>query len=896
MNKLNNPKMFQKAIKRLVLTTILCSAVQTTFAQDNTLQPGQQYTLADIDVTGKVNFNKETVVTFTGLQKGQKISVPGEEISSAIKKLWKLGLFSDVNFYVSKIQNDSVYLELGINELPKLSEVKFVGVKKGKATGLIKDTDLNKGKVVNDNLINNSKNYITNKYKNEGYFNTKVNITTYPDSTDNTVNMRVMIDRGAKVKVSEINFEGNQNLTDGKLRGAMKNTKKKSFLNPIRIFKPSKFIPEKYNEDLVALVNEYKENGYRDARVLEENAAYNPEKNTVKIDIALEEGRKYYFGDIRFVGNSIYTEEQLKKVLGIQKGDVYNGKLLQERVYNKANPDANDIINMYQNTGYLFSNVNAIETRTHNDSIDFDIRIVEGPLAYINNVKVNGNDKTNDHVIYRELRTRPGDKWSKENLVRTIRELGQLGFFDPEALEPKIEPNPTDGTVDIGYNVVEKGASQIELQGGYGGGSFIGTLGLSFNNFSARNIFNKKAYKPLPMGDGQKMALRAQFSKYYQTYSLSFSEPWLGGKKPLGLSASISHSKQFLYNWYTYDVDKSQSFNITTLSLGLSKRLTVPDDYFMLSQVVSYQYFDLNNYNTGLFTFGDGQANNLAYTVALSRNSKGHNPIFPTTGSEFTVSGKFTPPYSLFDGVNYKTLADQEEYKVVTKQNTTTTNGQYVPAGTYLDANGNPVANNDYRLAAVDQGKLDQRRFKMLEYYKLKFKGDWYSSITKIGNQPLVLRTLGEFGFMGAYNNDRGLVPFERFYVGGDGMANFTMDGREIVQLRGYDNYALTPINDKGEQIGGTIYNKFTLELRYPITLKQSASIYALAFAEAGAAYTNFKDYTPFNLKRSTGLGLRVFMPMFGLLGIDFAYGYDNAPGTTQPSGWQTHFIIGQQF
>jgi len=889
--------MFQKAIKQFIITSILLGAVQSATAQDeNEYVAGQKYILADIDVTGKINFNKETVVTFTGLHKGQNITVPGEEISSAIKKLWKLGLFSDVNFYVTKIQNDSVYLELDINELPKLNEVKFVGVKKGKAATLAKDTDLKKGKVVNDNLLNTSKNYITNKYKDDGFFNTKVNITTHPDTTENTVNMTVMVDRGKKVKVSDIVFTGNENLKNGKLKRAMKNTKKKSPLNPMRIFKSSKYVPEKYKEDLAAVIEKYKENGYRDARITEESVVYNPKNNTVKIDIALEEGNKYYFGDIRFVGNTVYTEDQLKRILAIERGDTYNGKLLQERIADKKNPDANDITNLYQNNGYIFSTVHVVETRTQNDTIDFDVRIIEGPLAYINSVNVVGNDKTNDHVIYRELRTRPGDKWSKENVVRTIRELGQLGFFDPEALQPDIVPNQADGTVDIEYKVVEKGASQVELQGGYGGGSFIGTLGLSFNNFSAKNIFNKKAYKPLPMGDGQRMALRAQFSKYYQTYSLSFTEPWLGGKKPLAFSASISHSKQFLYNFYTYDVDKSQSFNITTLSFGLAKRLSVPDDYFVLSQAISYQYFDLNNYNTGLFTFGDGQANNLSYTISLSRNSKGFNPIFPTYGSEFTVSGKFTPPYSLFGKTNFKTIQNEEKYKLRTTSNTTTPNGTYVPAGTYLDANGNPVPNNDYNLAAVDQGKIDQKRFKMLEYYKLKFKGDWYSTLTKIGDQPLVLRTLGEFGFLGAYDSARGVVPFERFYLGGDGLANFTMDGREIVQLRGYENYALTPINKNGEQIGGTIYNKFTLELRYPITLKQSASIYALAFAEAGTSYASFKDYNPFNLKRSTGLGLRVFMPMFGLLGIDFAYGYDDAPGTNQPSGWQTHFIIGQQF
>lgn len=888
--------MFQKAIK-LFCGVVFIGHASYAQAQENLpFKQSQKYTLADIEVTGKVNYNAQTVITFTGLDKGQSISVPGDQISSAIKKLWKLGLFSDVNFYVNKIQNDSIYLQLDINELPKLNEVKFVGVKKGKAESLVKDTGLDKGKVVNENLQNNTKNYIVNKYRKDGFFNTKVNINTIADTAANTVNMVVNVDRGSKVKISSIDFDGNTQLTDSKLKKAMKDTKVKGFLNPFRIFKPSKFVEEKYKEDLVKIVDKYKENGFRDARIVKEDVVYNDKKNTVDIKIDVAEGEKYYFGDIRFVGNSVYTEDQLKRTLGISKGEVYNGKLLQERIYNKANPDANDITNLYQNNGYIFSNIAAVETRTANDTIDFDVRITEGPLAYINSVKVKGNDKTNDHVIYRELRTRPGDKWSKENVVRTIRELGQLGFFDPEALSPDVKPNPADGTVDIEYTVVEKGASQVELQGGYGGGSFIGTLGLSFNNFSARNIFNKKSYRPLPMGDGQKMSLRMQASTYYQTYSLSFSEPWLGGRKPIGFSASISHSKQFLYNYYTYDVTKDQSFNITTLSVGLSKRLTVPDDYFSLSQAVSFQYFDLNNYNTGLFTFGNGFSNNLAYNIALSRNSKGKNPIFPTYGSEFTLSGKFTLPYSSFNGVDYKNLANQEEYKTKTTANSFTANGQYVPAGTYLDANGNATAGNDYSLAAVDQAKLDQKRFNWLEYYKVKFKGDWYNTIGVIADQPLVLRTLGEFGFMGAYNNDRGLVPFERFYLGGDGMANFTMDGREVVQLRGYENQALTPLNDKGEQIGGTIYNKFSMELRYPITLKPSASIYLLAFAEAGTSYGSFRNYNPFDLKRSTGAGIRVYMPMFGLLGIDFAYGHDAAPGQSQPSGWQTHFIIGQQF
>lgn len=894
--------MFQKTIK-LVFAIIFLGGVSPIYAQDNNLpEASKQYILANVDVTGKITYNAQTVITFSGLEKGQSINVPGDEISAAIKKLWKLGLFNDINFYVNKIQNDSVYLELNINELPKLNDVKFQGVKKGKVDDLIKDNDLKKDKVVNENLLTTTKNYIENKYKKDGYYNTKVTINTIPDSTQNRVNMVINVDRGKKVKIQKIEFVGNSQIKTSKLKSALSNTKEKSLLNPMRWFKSSKFIKEKYNTDLTNVVDKYKEKGYRDARITDESVTYNQKKNTVSIKVNVEEGKKYYFGNIRFLGNTVYKNQSLEQVLGIKKGDVYNGKLLQERIADKSKPDGEDLTNLYQNNGYLFSNINAVEVKTANDTIDFEIRVTEGPIAYFNNVTVTGNDKTNDYVIYRELRTKPGQKWSKDNVIRSIRELGQLGYFDPEALKPDVKPNGADGTVDINYQVVEKGSSQVELQGGYGGGGFIGTLGLSFNNFSAKNIFKKDAYKPLPMGDGQKMALRLQGSSYFQTYSLSFSEPWFGGKKPVSFSTSLSQSKQYLYNYSTRNVTRSQSFTITSLSVGIAKKLRVPDDYFILSQSIAMQYYDLHNYFSGLFTFGNGSSRNLTYTIGLSRNSKGFNPIYPTYGSEFSVTGKFTLPYSLFNGVDYKNLGNLEQNKVKTTTNTTV-NGIYVPAGTYIDTNGNPILDSngepssDYSLAAADASKVDQKKFNWLEYYKVKFKADWYTKIY----DKLVFRSLTEFGFLGAYNKDRGLVPFERFYLGGDGMANFSMDGREMIQLRGYPNQSLAPIITTpgpkyGQQIGGTIYNKFSMELRYPITLAQTASIYGLTFIEGGVSEASFKTYNPFALKRSAGFGLRVFMPAFGLLGIDFAHGFDAIPGQTQKSGWQTHFIIGQQF
>ena len=890
---------------KVVLVLVFGTTYQLNAQEKLPFDQGTKYILADVDVTGKLSFNKQTVVTFAGLEKGQEIIVPGEEISNAIKKLGKLGLFSDIDFYVNKIVGDSIYLELSIVELPKLNEVKFQGVKKGKVEDLIKESSLTKGKVVNENLITTTKNYLENKYKKEGYFNTKVAINTVSDTTSSNVNLVVNIDKGDKIKIRSIDFEGNEKFSDKSLRKAMKNTKQ---INPIRILKASKYIKDKYNEDLVAISDKYKEKGYRDARIVSDSVWIND--NKVQIKIAVEEGEKYYFGDIKFLGNTVYPDSFLQKSLGINKGDVYNGVLLQKRISDNTKPDSDDITNLYQNNGYLFSNINAVEVRTANDTIDFEVRITEGPLAYFNKVTVVGNDKTNDRVIYRELRTKPGQKWSKDQVIRTVRELGQLGFFDPEAISPDVKnPDPVAGTVDLEWKVLEKGSSQIELQGGYGGGGFIGTLGLSFNNFSIRNIFKKDAYRPLPMGDGQKVALRAQASSFFQTYSLSFSEPWFGGKKPVSFSTSLSHSKQFLFGGGTGSVDRTKSFNITSLSVGIAKRLTVPDDYFVLSNAVSFQYYDLNNYNTGLFTFGNGASRNLAFTTGLTRNSKGDNPIFPTKGSEFSISAKFTLPYSLFNGVDYADLPNQKEYKATYQANpiqdqnfdiqgNALNQGDFIRFGTALNDQGQQVQgiirvdDANFQDADTDQAKVDQKKFNWLEYYKVKLKFDWYTRITGSPSKALVLRTLGEFGYLGAYNNARGLVPFERFFLGGDGLANFALDGREVIQLRGYPNQSLSAPD------GSTIYNKFTLEMRYPLTLKAAASIYALVFLEAGSSYNNFKDYNPFVLQRSAGFGLRVFMPAFGLLGIDFGHGFDALPnsGTIQPNGWETHFIIGQQF
>ncbi len=834
----------------------LCSVflLGTIFSQAQNLDEfvkGKLYTIDTISVSGIKTFSDQTVISYSQLRKGQKINIPGDEISSIINKLWNLQLFSDINFYITKFDGDRVGLEIEIEELPTLGEVKITGLKSGKIDPLVDETELSPGKKLSESFLTNTKNYIINKFKKDGFINTKVNFNMIEDSLkSNTFKMLVNVDLGERVKIKEINFEGNKIFNDKKLRSKLKKTKKRF---PLRFWKKSKLLEDEYAEDKQNLLDFFKEKGYRDARILKDSMRMNDD-NTLSIDFKIEEGNRYYFGDINFLGNSIYSDFQLAQILGIKKGDAYNGVLLKKRIADEK-PDANDLSNLYQNNGYLFSSINAVEVSAENDTINFEIRVNEGKIAQFNKISVVGNTKTNDHVIYRELRTKPGELYSKDMVVRTVRELGQLGFFDAENINPDFKNvDPNAGTVDIEYGLTEAGASQIELQGGYGGGGFIGTLGLSFNNFSMKNIFNLDTYKPLPMGDGQSLSLRLQASQFYSTYSFSFAEPWLGGRQPVQFSTSLSHTVQYRYDFFTGRADKSQYFQISGLTLGLAKRLKVPDDFFTLSQAIAYQYYDLNNYYTGLFTFGDGQANNLSYTIALSRNNTFTNPIFPIGGSKFTISAKLTPPYSLISGVDYSSLESQKAFQL---------------------SNGNP-----------NTEKIDQEKFRWLEYYKLKFNGEWYTTL--IGK--LVLKTQTDFGFIGAYNNERGNIPFERFYLGGDGMQNYALDGRETIALRGYKNQSLS------SQDGSLIYNKFTVELRYPLTLKPSASIFALSFLESGNGYNNFRDFNPFNSKRSAGMGVRIFMPAFGLLGIDFGYGFDNPTGANEPNGWETHFIIGQQF
>ena len=864
-----------------LITLLLLFFISHTSAQETSYEDGKTYILGGLEVTGLKSYNEQTVKTYTGLRVGEPITIPGDKISEVIKKLWGLELFSDIAFYVTRVEGDNIFLELNIQERPTLSDVTVYGVKKRKLDDILKDTDLKKGKKLTQSLIANTRNYLQNKYKNQGYLNAKVNIVTAEDTTQtNAEKMVINVKKGEKVKVRDIVFEGNEQLSGRKLRKAMKKTKEKRLG---RFWKKSKYIPEEYEKDLDLVVDKYAENGYRDARVLSDTII-NVNENNIDIRIKVEEGNKYYFGEIDFVGNTVYTDRELSQVLGIRKGATYNGVMLRKRIADETKPDAADLTNLYQNNGYLFSQINPVEVSAANDTIDFEIRIIEGKETFLNHVTVVGNDKTNDHVIFRELRTQPGQRYSKDNIIRSVRELGQLGFFDAEQIKPDIQnPDPNEGTVDLQYSLVESGSSQIELQGGYGGGGFIGTLGLSFSNFSIQNLFKGEAYKPVPMGDGQTFALRVQASRTFRVYSLNFAEPWLGGKKPVRFSVSLSRTQQFLASYSSsgrIQVNKDQQFSITGISLGLAKRVQWPDDFFTISHSASYQLYDFKDYRTGLFNFGNGQSNSLAYTLGISRSSAGPGRIFPISGSIFEVTAKFTPPYSLFSNKDFASLKERSAElnqlqleRLQTNQTLTT------------------EERNELE-------RIDQERFKWLEYYKVKFKGDWYQQLV----DKLVLRTNIEFGFLGGYNSDVGKVPFERFFLGGDGLGrNFTLDGRETIQLRGYENNSLTPIDPlTGQQEGGIVYNKYSMELRYPLTLKPSASIFALVFMEAGNSFNNFQEFNPFQIKRSAGVGLRIFMPAFGLLGIDFGYGFDEdlrpLSAGSGPSGWQTHFIIGQQF
>lgn len=798
----------------------------------------KEYEIGGITITGSDNLDNQIITLISGLQVGDKITLPGDETTKAIKNLWRQKLFDDVGIYVTEIKGSLIFLEIRLTELPKLSKYGIRGIKKSKQSSLREELDLSAGAIVTENLIISTQNTAREYFVEKGYLNTEVTVVKRPDTTrGNSVILEIAIDKGEKVKIQEINIIGNNKLTDKEVRRSMKETKRQGLWN---IFKSSKLKKTEYGDDLKLIVEKYNSEGYRDARVVHDSI-YQIDPKHIGIDIEIEEGQKYYFRNISWLGNTKYSTETLTQVLKIDKGDVYDASYLQERLF--ADPTGGDVSSLYLDNGYLFFDLNPVEVMVENDSIDIEMRIREGRQATVRNVTVIGNDRTNDKVIMRELRTKPGELFRRSDIQRSMRELQQLGFFEPTELNVNPKPDAATGTVDIEYSVVERSTSQLQLEGGWGGGSIVGTLGLSFNNFSAANLFNKKAWQPLPSGDGQTINLRATTNgTYYQSYSASFTEPWLGGRKPTSLTVSMYYNIQS--NYQSKQSDDYGDLRVTGFTIGLGKRLKWPDDYFTLYQGIDLQRYNLNNYGGQLLglTFTDGFIHNINYRVTLGRNSTDY-PIYPRKGSLFNITGEFTLPYSLWNEKNYEDISDQE-------------------------------------------------KFNYLEYYKIKVNSSWF---TEIFNKA-VIKMAGEFGYLGAYNNKVGLPPFERFYVGGDGLQNFTLDGREIIGLRGYPNYSVVPTDVQPAE-AGSVYTKFTLELRYLVTENPNAQIFTLGFIEGGNNYARFDNYEPFKLKRSAGFGLRIFMPMFGLLGVDFGYGFDNIPGKgLDPSGWNTHFIIGQQF
>jgi len=790
----------------------------------------KQYEIGGITVSGTKYLDKKVLVLLSGLSVGEKIQVPGAGITEAIRKLWDQGLFSDIDIRVTKIVDDKIFVDIQLQERPRLSKFALKGVKKGDANDIRESIHLIKGKVVTDNLIINTENIIKDHYIDKGYLNASVRTETVNDSTlPNSVILDFHVDRKKKVKIGRIILRGNEEVKRGKLKRSMKETKERQWW---RVWKTSKFLEAEYENDKKALIAKYNQLGYRDARIISDTV-YGNRDGSINLEINLEEGRKYYFRNITWTGNTKYSSETLGKVLGIKKGDVYDQARLDANLL--MNPNGRDVSSLYLDDGYLFFNVDPVEILVVNDSIDLEMRIREGKQATINRVTVVGNTKTNDHVIMREIRTKPGQLFSRSDIIRSQRELSQLGYFNAETLGVDPKPNPANGTVDIEYTVEEKPSDQIELSGGWGAGRIVGTLGVAFNNFSLRNMFKKGAWKPLPAGDGQRLSLRAQSNGlFFQSYNFSFMEPWLGGRKPNALSISAYHSVQS--NGVAKDQAGRQSIRITGVSVGLGTRMKWPDDFFVMQHEISYQNYILENYLGLISGFTDGTSHTVSYTLTISRNSIS-DPIFPTYGSILSGSVELTPPFSAFSGIDYSNA----------------------------DAN---------------------QKYKLIEYHKWKFDAKWYLSLAK----NLVVQTKMQFGFLGLYNRQLGIAPFERFYVGGDGLSGFGLDGREIVALRGYDNNSLSP------SFGGTIFTKYSLELRYRISPNPQATVYILTFAEAGDSWLNFNEFKPYQLKKSAGVGVRIFLPMFGLLGLDYGWRFDDVPGRPDMAPGQFHFSIGQQF
>lgn len=844
----------------------------------------RKYKIADIKVRGvEKTYEDYVLIGFSGLSVGDEITVPGDEITGAVKAFWKHGLFSDVKILATKIEGDQIWLEIQLKQRPRISEVNYHGIKKGEREDLESKLGMKKGFQITPNVIDRAKILIKKFFDGKGFKNVDVDIQQKDDlAHEGEVILDIFIDKNEKTKIHRIYFDGNKALSARALKKAMKKTNEKfSFYNDwkssiLEMFSTKKFTTEEYENDKKNIISKYNEHGYRDAVLLMDSVVNFNEKK-VDIFLKVDEGQQYFLKDIRFVGNTKYSTDYLSAVLGMKPGEVYNQKKLDERLTS----DDDAVSNVYFNDGYLFFNADPVETDVQNDSIALEIRITEGPQATINRVIINGNDRLYEDIIRRELRTKPGQLFSREDLMRSIREIAQMGHFDPENMNPRPIPNAENGTVDIEYNLVSKANDQVEFSAGWGQTGVIGKLSLKFTNFSMKNFLNPKTYKGIiPQGEGQTLTLSGQTNgRYYQAYSISFMDPWFGGKRPNTLSVSAYFSKQtdissnyyrnnssYYYNPYSYyggyggyggygyggygnyygnynnyelALDPDKSMMVFGLSAGYGKRLSWPDDYFQFMATLSYQIYKMHDWN--YFLIQNGTSHNVNLEFLLQRSSI-DNPLYTRRGSQFALSLALTPPYSLFD-------------------------------------------NKDY--AAMDQ--YDEQKYKLIEYYKWKFKAKVFTPLAPMTvKRTPVLMARAEFGFLGAYNKNK-RSPFETFYVGGDGMSGYSSTyATETIGLRGYENGSLS--------YNANAYSRLSMELRYPFILEPSSTIYGLAFVEAGNAWEDMKDYNPFNLKRSAGIGVRIFLPMIGLMGIDWAYGFDKIRGSKDYGGSQFHFILGQEF
>ena len=823
------------------------------------------YEIAGISVTGADSYEDFVLIGFSGLAVGDKIEVPGDQITKAIKRFWKQGLFSDVKIKAQKIEGQKIWLEIALKQRPRVSEVIYNGLKKSEKEDVEVKVGIRNGSQMTPNLSDHAKTVIEKYFAEKGYHNAEVVVLQQADQDHpGYVKVAINVNKKEKTKVGKIYITGNEALTHNQINKAMKKTNDNNIIN---LFRTKKFVAEEYENDKAAVIEKYNEIGYRDAYIVADSVVPNPEDPTrVDVYMTISEGDKYYIRSVNWVGNTVYPYELLDATLGVKKGDVYNLKTINDRLQN----DDDAVSKLYTDQGYLFFNVEPVEVNVENDSIDFEMRMYEGKPATINEINIVGNTRVYEHVVRRELYTKPGQLYSQSDIMRSLRELAQMGHFDQEKLVPDIQPNPEEGTVDITYQLETKSSDQIEFSLGWGASGLVGSIGLKFTNFAIQNLFNKKAYRIVPQGEGQTFSINARTNGvYYTSASLSFLEPWLGGKRPNSLSVNVffasqsGYSKRYqeAYNqlvnsysnyYYAYgnsdyyqqlaetESDKDIYMRTFGVSVGYGKRLRWPDDYFTFYGDISYQLYMMKDWPYLLIS--NGTCHNLSLNLQLSRSSI-DNPIYTRRGSQFTLGLKITPPWSLMNGKNYANMTTSERYH-------------------------------------------------MLEYHKWKFSGKVFTPLTR--DSKLVLMTRAEFGYLGHYNK-YAKSPFESFYMGGDGMSGYSTYSTDYISMRGYQSGSLTPYDPQTGRNMGYVYSKFTMELRYPISLEQNATIWALAFIEAGNCYADIKDYNPFDLKRSAGVGVRIFLPMFGLMGIDWGYGFDPINGSTQYGGSQFHFILGQE-